>query len=196
MTLMVGVVYQNRALPLAWIVYRGKKGHASATQHIELFEIVRRLLPENGDIVVLGDAEFDAVELLEWMTEQTNWKFVVRTSPQITITQGKMNYPIKQLLSTIDSVTAVRDIAFTHREFSPVTIVAWWETPHKKPIYLLSNHSDPTDIIAWYRKRALIETLFSDKKSRGFDIHKSHLSHPARLARLTHSAYRSFFFTS
>ena len=108
----------------------------------------------------------------------------MRTSPQITITQGEMSYPIKQLLSTVDSVTTVRDVAFTHREFSPVTVVAWWETPHKKPIYLLSNHSDPTDITAWYRKRALIETLFSDKKSRGFHIHKSHLSHPARLARL------------
>ena len=36
----------------------------------------------------------------------------------------------------------------------------------------------------WYRKRFLIETFFSDKKSRGFNLHKSHLSDPEKLARL------------
>ena len=36
----------------------------------------------------------------------------------------------------------------------------------------------------WYKRRYRIETLFSDKKSRGFHIDKSHLSQPARLARL------------
>jgi hypothetical protein len=35
-----------------------------------------------------------------------------------------------------------------------------------------------------YKKRAQIETLFSDQKSRGFQIHKSHLSEPKRLSRL------------
>ena len=38
---------------------------------------------------------------------------------------------------------------------------------------------------AWfYRRRFRIETFFSDQKSRGFHIHKSHLSDPARLSRL------------
>ncbi len=35
-----------------------------------------------------------------------------------------------------------------------------------------------------YKKRAHIETFFSDQKSRGFNIHKSHLSEPTRLCRL------------
>jgi hypothetical protein len=30
MVLMVGVLYQKRALPIAWLVYKGKKGHAVA----------------------------------------------------------------------------------------------------------------------------------------------------------------------
>jgi hypothetical protein len=38
--------------------------------------------------------------------------------------------------------------------------------------------------LAAYRKRAHIETFFSDQKSRGFHIHKSHLRDPARLSRL------------
>ena len=36
----------------------------------------------------------------------------------------------------------------------------------------------------FYRRRFKIETMFSDKKSRGFQIHKSHISDPKRLSRL------------
>ena len=35
-----------------------------------------------------------------------------------------------------------------------------------------------------YAKRFRIETFFSDQKSRGFHLHKSHLSDPKRLSRL------------
>ena len=34
------------------------------------------------------------------------------------------------------------------------------------------------------RKRFRIETFFSDQKSRGFHLHKSHLANPERLSRL------------
>lgn len=36
----------------------------------------------------------------------------------------------------------------------------------------------------YHRRRFQIETFFSDQKSRGFHIHKSHLSDPVRLSRL------------
>ena len=35
-----------------------------------------------------------------------------------------------------------------------------------------------------YKKRFKIETFFSDQKSRGFNIHKSHLDNPDRIFRL------------
>jgi hypothetical protein len=36
---------------------------------------------------------------------------------------------------------------------------------------------------SWYTKRFKVETLFSDQKSRGFHLHKSHISDPKRLCR-------------
>ncbi len=38
--------------------------------------------------------------------------------------------------------------------------------------------------LAAYRKRAHIETFFSDQKSRGFRLHTSHVCEPKRLMRL------------
>jgi hypothetical protein len=34
MVLMVGVLYKTRALPIAWVAYKGKKGHTSAQRHL------------------------------------------------------------------------------------------------------------------------------------------------------------------
>jgi hypothetical protein len=36
----------------------------------------------------------------------------------------------------------------------------------------------------WYSRRYCIETFFSDQKSRGFKLDKSHISDPMRLSRL------------
>ena len=36
----------------------------------------------------------------------------------------------------------------------------------------------------WYARRFRIETFFSDQKSRGFHLHKSHISDPERMSRL------------
>ena len=48
----------------------------------------------------------------------------------------------------------------------------------------MSNLTDPDVAGEWYRKRFRIETFFSDQKSRGFHLHKSHLADPSRLTRL------------
>src|SRR5262249_30883154 len=50
--------------------------------------------------------------------------------------------------------------------------------------YLVSNMSSAEEAIDYYKKRFRIETFFSDQKSRGFNIQKSHLTDPQRLSRL------------
>src|SRR6266542_4024645 len=101
MVLMVGVVYQKRALPIAWLVYKGKKGHASAARHIQALEKVMPLPPKDSQVILLGDAEYDTTEMLAWIEKNTSWQYVLRTSPQIyvqTSRQGQpiRNYPLKK----------------------------------------------------------------------------------------------------
>ena len=50
--------------------------------------------------------------------------------------------------------------------------------------YLVSNLSSAEEAIQYYKKRFRIETFFSDQKSRGFNIQKSHIEDPQRLSRL------------
>jgi hypothetical protein len=61
------------------------------------------------------------------------------------------------------------------------TCQLWYTSPCLQPFPVLS---DLEAARALYKKRPHIETFFSDQKSRGFNIDKSHLSEPARLSRL------------
>ena len=72
----------------------------------------------------------------------------------------------------------------TADEYGPVSILALWEEAYEEPLFLVTTMLDLEAAVVLYRKRAHVETFFSDQKSRGFHLHKSHLRDPARLARL------------
>src|SRR5207247_2713848 len=57
--LMIHVVYQGRALPLAWRVRQAPKGHFPAQLHIALVELLSGLIPAGTQVVLLGDGAFD-----------------------------------------------------------------------------------------------------------------------------------------
>jgi Transposase DDE domain len=59
-----------------------------------------------------------------------------------------------------------------------------WAKGYQEPLYLVSHLATAEEACRWYQKRFRIETFFSDQKSRGFHIHKSHISDPQRLSRL------------
>jgi len=69
-----------------------------------------------------------------------------------------------------------------------VHAIAWWDKKYKEPIYLVTNVKNARQACRWYKKRFSIETFFSDQKSRGFHLHKSHLCDPDRLFRLMMAA--------
>src|SRR5262249_45048120 len=59
-----------------------------------------------------------------------------------------------------------------------------WAKGYQEPLYLVSNMMTAEEACRWYEKRFRIETFFSDQKSRGFHLHKSHIADPQRLSRL------------
>ena len=83
--LMIGVVYKQRALPLVWLVYRGKIGHTHADCHIAVLEKLQPLIPAGAKVVLLGDAQYDNTDMLLWLEAQPAWQYVLRTAPQIYI---------------------------------------------------------------------------------------------------------------
>ena len=192
MVLMVGVIYRKRALPLAWVVYKGKKGHASAARHVEVLEKVKPLIPEGAEVVLLGDGEYDETEMVEWVQTQTDWYFALRTSPHINVRQGQVWRRVDTYSKQKESLVTVYQVAFTKTAALSLNLVAWWGTTYEEPIYLITNLPNGSRACWFYKRRFRIETFFSDQKSRGFHIHKSHLSDPIRVSRLLIAAFLAY----
>ncbi len=188
LALMLTVVFQGRALPLAWTVVRGKKGHFPQVAHIQLIEQVQSLVPKDTEVVFLGDGEFDGVDLLACL-QRAKWKYACRTACNILVSNDQcVPVPIEELTQKFGLApgrgVTYPGMLFTAHEYGPVQIGAVWEQGHKEALYLVTNFPDIEQAHHWYRKRFRIETFFSDQKSRGFHICHSHLSDPERLMRL------------
>ena len=65
---MVSLVYDNRAIPIYFILLP-KKGNSNLAQQKQVLEPALRLL-KDYQIVVLGDREFWGVELARWLSQQ------------------------------------------------------------------------------------------------------------------------------
>jgi hypothetical protein len=192
MVLMIGVLYKKRALPIAWIVYRGKKGHTTAQRHIQAIEKVLPLLPPESEVVLLGDAEYDTTEMLGWLRENTTWHYVLRTSPQIYVQDDQKSQPIGDYPLAKGQVFHRHGVGFTQTAEVSLNLVGWWGSRYEEPIFLVTNLFNAYQACRYYRRRYRIETFFSDQKSRGFHIHKSHLSDPVRLSRLLIAACMAY----
>ncbi len=183
LALMVSVVYQGRALPLVWIVVHGKKGHFPEATHCALVAQLQTIMPPTATVIFLGDGEFDGTELQATL-RQLGWRYVCRTAPQICFTAHGLDRHIRDLEPAHGEALAVTPAWMTSAAYGPVSLLAVWEAAYAAPIYLVTNMTDLEYALQLYRKRAHIETFFSDQKSRGFQLHTSHLSDPARLTRL------------
>jgi hypothetical protein len=181
--LVVSLVYQGRALPIAWLVVTGRKGHFAADTHVQLVQQVQTMVPPDATVIFLGDGEFDGPGLQACLTT-IGWSYVCRTAQNIQIQSAGEWLTLGEIHLEPGQVVGLPDVQMTGQGYGPVLVLAWWARGQAEPIYLVTNLELAAEACWWYRKRFSIETFFSDQKSRGFHLHKSHLADPARLMRL------------
>lgn len=184
--LVLSLAYRGRALPLAWSVHEGTRGNVAATAQIALLERIYQLLPLVSSVTLLGDSGFDSTDLLLWLRAH-EWHFVIRQKRRATVR------PLHE-----DAWFALREVELQEGEtkslgwvylaksspFGPVWVVLHWKQGEDEPWLLVSDYGHTRLVLRLYRKRARIEAMYSDMKSRGFDLQKTRLRSPQRIARL------------
>ena len=183
LALVVSVIYGKRALPLVWVVVQGRKGHFPEATHVQLVQAVQPLIPAGNEVIFLGDGEFDGNRLQAEIAEN-DWEYVCRTACNRLLCDRGDWFSLNELHLEPGDCIAMPDVGFTQDNYGPVLVIAWWRKGDKEPIYLVSNLELAEEACYWYCKRFRIETFFSDQKSRGFHLHKSHISNPERMTRL------------
>ena len=71
--LVIALAYRRRAIPLVWMWVRSSRGHSTSGRQLALLNYIYKLLPADAKVVVLGDSEFGAVEVLKQLDEW-HWK--------------------------------------------------------------------------------------------------------------------------
>jgi hypothetical protein len=183
--LMIHVVYKGRALRLAWRVRQAPKGHFPEELHIALVTLISELIPTGAQVVLLGDGEFDGTQLQQTL-QQAGWSYACRTATSTVATWAGETFRLDALGACLKPgrLIELKAVHYTREAYGPIMVLCCWAKGYQEPLYLVSNMATAEEACRLYAKRFRIETFFSDQKSRGFHIHKSHMSDVQRLSRL------------
>lgn len=186
-TLMLSVLCKGIAIPVAWVVKKGEKGHFSEESHKDLLKMIAQACPADCRKVLLGDGEFGGQELRQWCVDN-QWLFVVRTSSDRLIDfDGEV--------ARFDSIQTTQRVCFIQGALPMANAVYWHEKGHPKPLFLLTNLELGYEACHYYKLRFKIETLFKHLKSAGFFLHKTRLKCPQKLTNLIIVVAFSFVFS-
>jgi hypothetical protein len=192
--LYVGVVYRKKVLPIAWTVVAQAKGHLPESVHVDLMIKVQALIPEGAQVVLLGDGEFDGIDL-QAVISHWQWSYVCRSAKSTILYWEGEPFRFDDMIPHCERGDdfVAPGVLFTRKKYGPVNAITWWRKDCKEPIHLVTNIESPEEACMYYAKRFRIETFFRDHKSQGFHIHKSHISIPERLSHLLIPACLAYY---
>lgn len=183
--LMIAVVFHHRAIPIAWTWVPAARGHSSAFKQLALLNHVRALVPPRTSVVLVGDSEFGAVEVMRPLN-RWHWWYVLRQKANNQIRWA--DQPWQNFGTVLLGPGHSRWLGcgqLTKEHAFPVQLLAHWEAGEAEPWLLATNLTDRTLALKSYGYRMRIEEMFGDFKGHGFDLEQTHLRHSARLSRLT-----------
>ena len=198
--LMLSVVVGKRAIPIFWLVKKGKKGHFPTDMHLHVIgqsiKALRSFLPSKTTFTLLGDGEFDSVDLQRFCRQDLGINYVFRTASDALMSENGDEFRPKDIkLDNKTTTLFIPSIDYSKELFEDVNFLYWFD--HKiydQPLFLISNLDNTLDIIHAYKQRFAIETMFKDFKSRGFNLHKSRLQKDKAIFNLILVAALAFCF--
>lgn len=183
--LIVSLAFRRRAIPIAWTWVKASRGHSSAVKQLALLAYVQWLIPPGVPVLLVGDSEFGAVEVIR-QAEAWGWKYVLRQKSNhlIRLPGGDWQH-FGDVIQAPGQSLWLGEGVLTREHAHPTNLLAHWEKGEKEPWLLATNLSSRQKTLRAYHRRMWIEEMFGDMKGNGFDLESTHLIHFLRLSRLT-----------
>ncbi|HEX3000640.1 MAG TPA: IS4 family transposase [Armatimonadota bacterium] len=178
--LMLAVQVGDRSLPVAWQVEAGAANIGFAGQQV-LLDQVRAWLPTEAAVLLLGDRFYPSAELFAWL-QRSGWQYRLRLKGNLTVDTGIGEATTGELAQGVRERYLPNVRLFTCGV--PTHLGILHEAGHEAP-WIIAMECQPTKAaVQDYGARWAIEPLFSDFKSRGFQLEDTQLRTPDRLDRL------------
>ena len=184
--LVASVWYRNRAIPLAWIPWPAQvlQDQSYWTKCDQVLTLLAQLLPEGVPVVVIADRAFGHPTFTDRVAAY-GWDWLVRIQRQTIFRDHQRRcQPVHQLVAKVGARWKGRGELFKKAGWRAASCVGVWSRRHREPLLLASSLPVCWDLIAEYRRRSAIETLFRDWKSAGWQWEASQvkeLEHQERL---------------
>jgi hypothetical protein len=180
--LMVSLGYGDRALPLYWCT-QGGEGNIGYEAQEGVLDQVRAWLPPVAKVMVLGDRFFGSPDLIRYC-QRHGWGYRLRLKGNLLVDTGRVSTTTGELAQGVPPRGLyLTDVLLTGQEV-PTNLGLLHEAGHEEA-WIIAMDAVPTRArVLDYGTRWPIESLFSDFKTRGFNLEQSHLVYADRLARL------------
>lgn len=184
--LIVSLPYRKRAIPIAWTWVKHIRGHSKPEAQLALLDYVRSLLPNGIAVLLVGDCEFGAVEVLQQL-QKWRWDYVLREKRRTKVCIfGQTEWmAFGSFLEKPGKSIWLGKGWLTQSEIFPVNLLVHWKSGNAEPWCLVTNLPDLRIAVHAYSRRMWIEEMFGDLKKHGFDLESTMLRHADRLSRLT-----------
>ena len=170
--LMVSLVWQKRAIPIAWMSL-DKLGSSHYDEQIQVLTTALSYLAAYP-IVVLGDREFCSVALARWLGQQGCY-FCLRLKASTQIKTDETHWrALSQLGLAPGKQVFFNDVSVAKTKgFGAARVAGKWKRRYRgfapdEPWFILTNLESLDAAILAYQKRFCIEQLFRDLKLGGY----------------------------
>jgi hypothetical protein len=184
--LIVSLAYKRRAIPIAWTWVNHIKGHSTPDAQLDLLNYIRSLIPRGIAVLLVGDCEFGAVEVLQQL-DGWYWDYVLRQ-------KGRTHVCLSEQTKWCDFGSWVKKPGrsmwlgkgwLTQSNICPVNLLVHWKVGEDEPWCLATNLPDRHLTLQAYARRMWIEEMFGDMKGHGYDLGCTMLRNSDKLSRLT-----------
>jgi len=177
--LMVSLRIGQRAIPVAWKVF-ATSGAIGFEDQKPLLDRVKAMIPESVPILLSADRFYGTSAMIRWC-QQAGWQYRIRLKSNLIFNHEGGEITPSQAASL--KMTQLENATFNNTDVK-THIGILHEADHPEAWFIAMDCLASKDKVLDYGMRWGIECLFSDFKSRGFSITKTHLVHADRIERL------------
>jgi hypothetical protein len=177
--LMVSVRFGKRAIPIAWKVVE-TEGSIGFDVQKELLDSVKKMLPLDVKALLAGDRFYGTSALVKWC-QATGWRYRLRLKSNLILNHEGGEITTGE--AAVRKIEALIDACFNNTDVQ-TNIGIIHEEGHPEPWIIAMDCKPSSYSTLDYGMRWGIEPMFSDFKSKGFSITKTHLKHAERIERL------------
>lgn len=179
--LMLALRVGGRSLPLLWKVEGGAANIGFDGQK-ELLDQLVKWIPAGAKVMLLADRFYPSAKLLQWLKAK-RWQYRLRLKGNLLVDVGRPEVQtIADLAAGVTNRFEPRALLFASQESTAIGVLH--EAGHAEPWIIAMDCQPNRAAVLDYAQRWGIEPMFSDYKSRGFNLEDTHLEAPDRLGRM------------